>query len=71
VLLPNSAEVADPKAGVGNPVVVFFPKVCPNGLAAAPVLKPPPPKQTKTFQNTVLRKIRDALLINCGLEEIT
>lgn len=47
VLLPNSDELVAPKAGAVNPVVVVFPKVCPNGLAVAPLLKPPPPEQQK------------------------
>jgi hypothetical protein len=43
VLLPNRDVPVDPKAGVVNPVV-FFPKVCPNGLAVVPPLKPLAPK---------------------------
>jgi hypothetical protein len=55
VLLPNRVEPVDPKAGVVNPVVVFFPKVCPNGLVVAPPLKPLAPKNISHY---VLKDIR-------------
>jgi hypothetical protein len=53
VLLPNKEEPVDPKAGVVNPVVVVLPKVCPNGPAVAPLLKPPPPVQQFTLRTTI------------------
>jgi hypothetical protein len=58
VLLPNRDEPVDPKAGVVNPVVVFFPKDCPNGLVVAPPLKLPPPKNNLYYvlQNNRLNK---------------
>jgi hypothetical protein len=55
VLLPNRDEPVDPKAGVVNPVVAFFPNVCPNGLVVAPPLKPPPPENNSYY---VLQNIR-------------
>jgi len=53
VPLPNKEEPADPKAGAVNPVVAVLPKVCPNGLAVAPLLKPPPPVQQFTLCTTI------------------
>jgi hypothetical protein len=54
VLLPNRDEPVDPKAGVVNPVV-FFPKVCPNGLVVAPPLKLPPPKNNLYYVLQIIR----------------